>query len=166
MIKYLIAILFLFSCSAQRQLNKLKLNHEDVVSKSCSEWYPFKEQEHTFDSVSYKLWLKQLEQLDNQKTDSIFDTIITVKNDTVKMMKDCPKVLKKYRELIKVMPAIHDTIKIINTAKEKSLQLDLDNCMQNNTECIEKLQSKSNLNWWLLLLLTISMILNIIKLRK
>jgi len=159
MIKYLIAILFLFGCSAQRQLNKLKLNHEEVVSKSCAVWYPYQaqEQEHLFDSVAYKLWLKKLEQL---------DTITIVNSDTIKINTDCPKLLQKYRDLIKVMPAIHDTIKIINKAREKSLELDLQNCLENNTECMKKIESKSNLNWWLLILLTISVILNILKLKK
>ena len=114
--KYLIISILLVSCytakKAERQINKAQIYHPEVVAAKSALWYPCVPLSITTDSTAYKEWLKKIDSLNG--IIPIRDTII----DTLWLDKVCPerKVLIKYKELIRVMPTLHDTIMVENTA--------------------------------------------------
>lgn len=109
----LFSIIF-FSCSPEKQLNKLQINHPDLVCKKAAEWYPCVSIKAVSDSSQYKEFMSQIDSLNQLNVDTLYikDTLVT--KDTV--VKTCKKILVKYREILKHVPAIHDTIKIIDQA--------------------------------------------------
>ena len=123
----LVSLVLLSSCytmqKANKQLNKAQLNFPELVAKKSAEWFPCKTGKISSDSSDYLQWIEQLNTID---TIYSIDTIISTKTDTLKVVKDCPKALVKYKQLIKQAPAIHDTFVIENDAKIASLTLQLE----------------------------------------
>lgn len=125
--------LLLSSCYTQQkatnQINKAKEKFPELVAKQSALWYPCKPIKAVSDSSKYKLWKKKLDSLNRLKIDSIlivdtcylFDTII--KN---KLVTDCDRIVTKYREVIKLLPTIHDTIIQIDSANVFSLTYERD----------------------------------------
>lgn len=103
--KYLIISILFFGCytskKAEQDINKAKTYFPEVVSDKFSQWYKCDTVTIIKDSIKFKEWINEIHS---------FDTII----DTIQIRQKCPEVLIKYRDLIKRVPAIHDTIKLIN----------------------------------------------------
>ena len=106
--KYLIPILFLFSCNsvkkAGRQLNRIYANNPEIIASKTRSWFPCIPVEVKRDSTKYVAFLSHI------------DTLLKV--DTIS--EKCPErqVLIKYKEILKRPPAVHDTIKIKDLSNE------------------------------------------------
>ena len=183
--KYLLlfSLLFILSCSPEKKLNKLQLNHPEIVAKKTSEWYPCLPVSHTIDSSLYKKWISSIDSLNKlyseYKPDSvvIIDSIIKIDSSKcIKCLKDNGILInriQKANELIKDLnnkilnaPIIRDTIIKIDSANSKVLS----SMVARLTDEANKSQKKqSNLFWfciWLLIALGISIVLNVIQLKK
>jgi hypothetical protein len=120
--KYLLPIFFLVSCytteKAERQVNRAYIEHQDLLRAKLQWWWPCLPYERKTDSVKYVAFLRQIDTLLEVKRDTIIDTI--------KLDKICPerKILIKYKDLLKYVPPIHDTIKIKDMSCE-SIKADL-----------------------------------------
>lgn len=145
------AILFLFflnSCSPDRQLLKLKENHPDLVSKKAAEWYPCKSKKTSSDSSKYKEVIKKIKEID---TAYFYTTDTICKLDTLLVEKNCTKVIYKYREILKEIPAVHDTITITDEAGITSLQYQLKQATINSDDYKKKYTHSLWFNIWLLI---------------
>lgn len=123
------AILFLFflgSCytakKAEEQIDKAQLKFPELLAKKSAKLYPCKTSKGKSDSTKYKEVIKKIRQID---TAYFYATDTICKLDTILIEKNCTKVLYKYREILKELPAVHDTIKIIDEANTTSLQYQL-----------------------------------------
>jgi hypothetical protein len=115
--------LFLSSCYTQQkatnQISKANSKFPEVVAKQTALWYPCKPIKAISDSSKYKVWKKKLDSLNSLKIDSILITDTCYLFDTIvknKLITDCQKIVTKYREVIKSLPTIHDTIIQIDSA--------------------------------------------------
>ena len=169
--KYLPILFLIFGCYTQKkatkQVNKAQLEYPEVVAQKCKDLYPCKVISYKKDSSEYFEFMRAIEDLNN-----FYLSSIGVKSDTVTMLdtilvyRNCPKAIIKYQELIKNVPAIHDTVKIVDEAELvvlssqiKTLQDKLDKTNQKRIKTI----------WlcvWLLFALIISLIVNFLKHRE
>jgi len=134
---------------AKKDIIKAKLNYPDVVSAKFSEWYKCDTVTVVKDSIQFKEWIKEIKS---------FDTI--KETDTVLLRLKCPQALIKYRDIIKRVPAIHDTIKIIDRLEVESTKSKYEN-LRNEHEGNLKLMNKISL--FALLLLLIIFLIAILK---
>ena len=157
--KYLLPIFFLMSCytakKAEQQINRAYIEHQDVLRSKLQLWWPCVPYERKSDSVKYVAFLRQIDTLLEVKRDTITDTIF--------LDKICPerKILIKYKDLLKYVPPIHDTIKIKDMSCE-SIKADLSAQNLKLTDSIAKCQK------WiisLLIALCVSIILHFIRKR-
>jgi hypothetical protein len=115
------SIIFL-SCSPEKQLNKLQIKHPEVVSKKTSEWYPCVVTKIISDSSQYKDFMIKIDSLNRIDTCYLTDTLVS--KDTI--IKTYKKLLIKYREVVRHLPSIHDTVRVLDkadlTAKEYELK--------------------------------------------
>ena len=125
--------LFLSSCYTQQkatnQISKANSKFPEVVAKQSALWYPCKTIKAVSDSSKYKLWKKKLDALNSLKIDSVLITDTCYLFDTIvknKLITDCDRIVTKYREIIKSLPAIHDTIIQIDSANVFSLTYERD----------------------------------------
>jgi tRNA nucleotidyltransferase/poly(A) polymerase len=128
--------LFLSSCYTQQkatnQISKANEKFPEVVSKQMALLYPCKPIKAVSDSSKYKLWKKKLDSLNSLKIDSILITDTCYLFDTVvknKLVTDCERIVTKYREIIKSLPAIHDTIIQIDSANVFTLTYQRDSAL-------------------------------------
>ena len=107
------------------------------------------------DSVRYVAFLHQIDTLLEVKRDTIIDTIF--------LEKICPerKVLIRYKELLKSVPPIHDTIKI----KDMSCEAILSDLRAKNENLRDKSEGKNKWIISLLIALCVSIILHLIRKR-
>lgn len=153
--KYLPILFLLFSCYtpkiAERRINKVQVNYPSIVAEKVSLWYPCIPISTKTDSTAYKEWLTKFD------TTVVRDTII----DTFRLDKICPerKILTRYKELIRVMPTLHDTIKVENTAY-KTIVADL---QKDNKELNNKFNGSLKFCISLLIALIVSILINFIK---
>lgn len=151
----LFSILFLFflvGCyspkKAEKQINKAQLNFPEVLAKKSSELYPCKPKKAGSDSTKYKTIIKKIKQID---TAYFYSTDTICKLDTVLIEKNCTKVLYKYREILKDIPAVHDTVTITDEAGMISLQYQLKQASVNSDEYKVKYFKSLWFNIWLLI---------------
>ena len=162
-------LFILFSCYPDRQLLRIKENHPDLVSKKAAEWYPCSTIKSITDSSEYKKWINEVREVDTMYSEGI-DTLYVLnldtiqKYDTVFIEKNCNKVLYKYKQLIKRVPAVHDTITIEDEAKITSLTYQLKE-MTDKSNDYSKKYTKS-WYWIAWLLIIIICLLLAIKLRR
>ena len=153
--KYLPILFLLFSCYtpkvAERRINKVQVNYPSIVAEKVSLWYPCVPISTKTDSTAYKEWLTKFD------TTVVRDTII----DTFRLDKICPerKILIRYKELIRVMPTLHDTIRVENTAY-KTIVADL---TKDNKELNNKFNGSLKFCISLLIALIVSILINFIK---
>lgn len=147
-------ILFLFflgSCytakKAEKEINKAQLNFPEVMAKKSAQLYPCKTTKIRSDSSKYKTIIKKIKQIDTAYFYAI-DTIC--KLDTVLIEKNCTKVLYKYREILKDLPAVHDTITVTDDAGITSLQYQLQQSNINTDDYKLKYTHSLWFNIWLL----------------
>lgn len=131
---FLLSVCFLLSsCYTQqkaiKQLNKAQERYPEQVAKKTALWYPYKPIKAISDSSKYKAWKRKLDTLNSIKIDSILITDTCYLFDTIvknKIVTDCNKIVTKYREIIKLLPTIHDTIVQIDSANIFALTYERD----------------------------------------
>jgi hypothetical protein len=141
---------------AEKSLNKAQINYPELVAQKSSLWYPCSQFKGTSDSTAYKVFIKQIDTL-NQL---ILDTI--TKLDTIVKLRECQDLVTKYRTIYKNIPAIHDTTIMVSTADKYTIQY-----LQNEREQSHKRYNRSTqLNIWLLIALIISILLHLFRNKK
>jgi hypothetical protein len=144
---------------AERSLNKAQINYPEIVAQKSSLWYPCERFKGTSDSTAYKVFIKQIDTLNQLKLDTIYklDTLVNIK-----LVKDCQDIVWKYRKVYTQLPAIHDTIIMASTADKYTIQY-----LQNEREEAHKRYDRSTqLNIWLLVALLISILLHLFRKNK
>lgn len=161
-------ILFLFflgSCytakKAEKEINKAQLNFPEVMAKKSAQLYPCKTTKIKSDSSKYKTVIKRIKQID---TAYFYATDTICKLDTVLIEKNCTKILYKYREILKDLPAVHDTITVTDDAGITSLKYQLQQANINTDDYKLKYTHSLWFNIWLLIAI-VSLIL-VIKFKK
>lgn len=148
---YIVCIFILSGCytakKAEKAINKAKLNYPELIAEKCSEWYECDTVTIIRDSVQFKEWVNEIHS---------FDTI----TDTIRLKDKCPEVLVKYREIIKRVPPVHDTIKIKDRAESEGWRLKYES-LRKEHEGNLKLTTK--LSWLALFLLIILLLIAILK---
>lgn len=148
---YIVSILLLSGCytakKAERDINKAKVNYPDIVSEKFADWYGCDTVTIIRDSIQFKEWVNEIHS---------FDTII----DTIRLKEKCPDLLVKYRDIIKRVPPIHDTIKIKDRVELDALSIKYE-ALKKEHESNLKLTTK--LSWFALFLLIILLIIAILK---
>jgi uncharacterized membrane protein SirB2 len=144
---------------AERSLNKAQINYPELVAQKSSLWYPCSQFKGTSDSTAYKVFVKQIDTLNQLKIDTIFklDTLVNIR-----LVKDCQEIVWKYRRIYTKLPTIHDTTIMVSTADKYTIQY-----LQNEREQSHKRYNRSTqLNIWILIALIISILLHLFRNKK
>lgn len=148
---YIVSIFILSGCytakNADKAINKAKENYPELLAQKCAEWYPCDTLTIIRDSIQFKEWVNEIH---------LFDTI----TDTIRLRDKCPEILVKYREVIKRVPPVHDTIIVKDKAETESWRLKYE-ALRKEHEGNLKLTTK--LSWLALFLLLILFIIAILK---
>jgi PBP1b-binding outer membrane lipoprotein LpoB len=162
-IAIIFSMFFLLGCytqkKAERSLNKAQINYPELVAQKSSLWYPCSQFKGTSDSTAYKVFIKQIDTLNQLKIDTIFklDTLVNIR-----LVKDCQEIVWKYRRIYTKLPTIHDTTIMVSTADKYTIQY-----LQNEREEAHKRYDRSTqLNIWLLVALLISILLHLFRKNK
>jgi len=146
---YYLAIFFLVACNgsrqAERQVRRAYVKHPEIIAKSCSQWFPFKEtivvDSHDVNSFdSGRLFIL-----------SGIDTIYRYITDTIVLNK-----LTRTREYVERLKPVERTIYVRDSATIYVNQVKADKATKQN----------DSLKWWLigvLCLLVIILLLQILK---
>jgi hypothetical protein len=154
MAKYFILLFLLASCYsvkiANKQLNKAQEIYPKATAKKCALWYPCEPFKSVSDSSQYKLWINQVDSLNELKIDTLikFDTVVKYS-----LITDCQKLVIKYRDIIRKYPVIHDTIYKIDNAKLISITIERDKALVDRTKYEVKYKVFLKISFWLLLFL-------------
>lgn len=154
----LLSVCFLlFSCYTQQkatnQIIKAKEKFPAVVSKKAAEWFPCKTIKIKSDSVKYKTVVRTLKSID---TTYLMDTLFRL--DTVLIEKNCTKVLYKYREVLKEVPAVHDTIIRIDSSSLFILTYERDAALLDKSKMEVKYKVFLKISFWLFLILLLALL--------
>jgi len=162
-IAIIFSIFFLLGCytqkKAEKSLNKAQINYPELVAQKSSLWYPCSQFKGTSDSTAYKVFIKQIDTLNQLKIDTIFklDTLVNIR-----LVKDCQEIVWKYRRIYTKLPTIHDTTIMVSTADKYTIQY-----LQNEREEAHKRYDRSTqLNIWLLIALIASILLHLLRSKK
>lgn len=151
------ALLVLSSCYTQQkatnQIIKAKEKFPSVVSKKAAEWFPCKTIKVKSDSVRYKTVIRKIKDID---TTYLMDTLFRL--DTILIEKNCTKVLYKYREVLKEVPAVHDTIIQIDSAKLFTLTYERDAALLDKSKMEVKYKVFLKISFWLFLILLLALL--------
>ena len=154
MAKYILLLFLFTSCYsvkvANKQLNKAQETHPEATAKKCALWYPCEAFKAVSDSSQYKLWIQQVDSLNQLKIDTLikFDTVVNIR-----LVNDCQKLVIKYRDIIRKYPVIHDTIYKIDNAKLISITIERDNALIDRAKYEVKYKVFLKISFWLLLFL-------------
>jgi hypothetical protein len=169
--KYLPILFLIFGCYTQKkatkQVNKTQLEYPEVIAQKCKDLYPCKIISYKKDSSEYFEFMRAIDDLNN-----FYLSSIGVKSDTVTMLdtilvyRNCPKAIIKYRELIKNVPAIHDTVKIIDEAELFVLSSQIKTLQDKVSKTNEKRIKTIWFSVWILFALLILLIVNFLKDRE
>lgn len=143
---HILWIFFLLACNgsrqAERQVRRAYVNHPEIIAKSCSQWFPFKEtivvdshDLHTFDSG--RLFIL-----------SGIDTIYRYITDTIVLNR-----LTRTKEYIERLKPVERTIYVRDSATIYVNQAKADKVGKQN----------DNLKWWLIGLLCLIILLLIFR---
>jgi hypothetical protein len=160
---------------AQKQITKAQLTHPEVVAKKTSEWYPCVISQPIIDSSQVKNWLAIIDSLNKETNIDIIEI-----NDTIKLtIKDSVAYkywLNKYKVnqqiianlkqlLVSKVPTIYKTIYVKDSASLMYLSKENEQLKSDRNDYQIKYEKYLKVSFWLLLLLAISVIINIIKLK-
>lgn len=149
--------LFLSSCFTQqkatRKIEKIKDKYPALVSKKAAEWFPCKTIKIKSDSVKYKTVVRTIKDID---TTYLMDTLFRL--DTVLIEKNCTKVLYKYREILKEVPAVHDTIIQIDSSRLFTITYQRDSALLDKSKMEVKYKVFLKISIWLFLILLLSLL--------
>lgn len=157
--KYILfCIVILCSCYSQRvannQLEKAKIKYPQLVADKSSQWFPVLPIQITTDSTGYKLYLDKLDSLNR----SVLIQYDTIRYDTTRYNYS-KEIVYKYNTLLKQLPAIRDTIRILDKAKQEALELkatDTENKLMESYKLMNKISIVALI--LLLILFTISIL--------
>lgn len=154
----LLSVCFLLSsCYTQQkatnQIIKAKDKFPSVVSKKAAEWFPCKTIKVKSDSVKYKTVVRTLKSID---TTYLMDTLFRL--DTILIEKNCTKVLYKYREILKEVPAVHDTIIQIDSSSLFTLTYEKDASLLDKYKMEVKYKVFLKISFWLFLILILALL--------
>jgi hypothetical protein len=162
-IAIIFSIFFLLGCytqkKAEKSLNKAQINYPELVAQKSSLWYPCSQFKGTSDSTAYKVFIKQIDTLNQLILDTItkLDTVVNIR-----LVKDCQEIVWKYRRIYTKLPTIHDTTIMVSTADKYTIQY-----LQNEREEAHKRYDRSTqLNIWLLVALIASILLHLLRSKK
>lgn len=161
----LLSLVFILSAcytskQADKQLNKAQINFPELVAKKTSLWYPCERFKGTSDSSEYKVFIKQIDSLNQLKIDSIFIYDTLSKVDTlIKNIKDCQEIVWKYRRIYTQLPAIHDTVIMVSTADKYTIQ----QMINEREEAHKRYDRSSKMNIYFLIALIVSLLLHIFR---
>lgn len=155
--RLLFLCLILSSCFTQqkaiKQIDKIKDKYPAVVSKKASEWFPCKTVKVKSDSMRYKTIIRRIKDID---TTYLMDTLFRL--DTVLIEKNCTKILYKYREVLKEVPAVHDTIIQIDSSKLFTLTYERDAALLDKSKMEVKYKVFLKISFWLFLILLLALL--------
>lgn len=177
--RYLFFALILCSCytpkKAEKQLNKAKINHPEIVAKKASEWFPCVTSQQSIDSSEIKKWMALIDSISNSIQLQI-DTIEIIKRDTIKQKDSVAyrKMIERYNASQNVInalkaslnakqPVVYITKVVIDSAKFESLRSENLVLKDRKEEYQSKYETYLKICLWLLVLCTISIIVNLIK---
>jgi len=150
-------LLVLSSCYTQQkatnQINKAKEKFPSVVSKKAAEWFPCKTIKIKSDSIKYKTVVRTLKSID---TTYLMDTLFRL--DTILIEKNCTKVLYKYREILKEVPAIHDTVIQLDSSRLFTLTYERDAALLDKSKMEVKYKVFLKISFWLFLILILALL--------
>lgn len=141
---------------AEKSLNKAQINYPELVAEKSALWYPCERFKGTSDSSQYKVFIKQIDTLNQLILDTIYklDTLVNIK-----LVKDCQEIVWKYRTIYKNIPAIHDTVIMVSTADKYTIKY-----LENEREESHKRYDRSmKLNIWFLIALIVSLLIHIFR---
>ena len=151
---------FLMGCytqkKAEKSLNKAQINYPELVAEKSALWYPCERFKGTSDSSQYKVFIKQIDTLNQLILDTIYklDTLVNIK-----LVKDCQEIVWKYRTIYKNLPAIHDTVIMVSNADKYTIKY-----LENEREESHKRYDRSmKLNIWFLIALIVSLLIHIFR---
>lgn len=179
--RYIFFALILCSCytpkMAERQLNKAKINHPEVVAKKASEWFPCITSGESIDSSEIKQWMHIIDSINNEIQFQI-DTIEIIKRDTINQKDSIAYriIMERYKSSQNVInalkaslstkqPVVYKTRIVIDSAKFESLASENIVLKEKKEQYQLKYERYLKICLWLLVLCTISVIINIIKLK-
>jgi len=154
MAKYILLLFLFTSCysvkKANKQLNKAQEIYAEATAKKCALWYPCEPFKSISDSSQYKLWIQQVDSLNQLKIDTLikFDTVANIR-----LVTNWQKIVTKYRDVIRKYPVIHDTIYKIDNAKLISITIERDNALIDRAKYEVKYKVFLKISFWLLLFL-------------
>lgn len=168
--KYIYLSIFIVGCysvkKATKDLNKIHEYYPEVVAKKSMEWYPCIPLQIKSDSTQYKEWLRSFDSINNLYfglMSQLPETLNIEIHDTVKEKCLDKQAIIKYREVIKKMPSIHDTMYKLDSSRNFVLMKDKEDCESNRLAILNSyLEFKSYL-LWAIILLCISIVLNILQ---
>ena len=150
-------LLVLSSCyteqKATNQIIKAKEKFPKIVAKKTAEWFPCKTKLVKSDSVKYKTVIRTLKSID---TTYLMDTLFRL--DTVLIEKNCTKVLYKYREVLKEVPAVHDTIIQIDSSSLFAITYERDAALLDKSKMEVKYKVFLKISFWLFLILLLALL--------
>jgi len=170
--KYIYLSLVIVGCynvkKATKQLNKANDNYPEIVAKKTAEWYPCIPYDHKTDSSEYKLWLKSFDSINNLYLGSLSlapAVLYSEVHDTIVGKCLDKKAIIQYKEVIKRMPPIHDTIYKIDSSKNFIVAKEKKDCEADRLDILKKYLKFKSYLIWLLIALCMSMCLNLIQLK-
>jgi len=146
---YYLAIFFLVACNgsrqAERQVRRAYVKHPEIIAKSCSQWFPFKE--------TIFVDTQDVNRFDSGRLFILsgIDTIYRYITDTIVLNK-----LTRTREYVERLKPVERTIYVRDSATIYVNQVKADKATKQN----------DSLKWWLirvLCLLVIILLLQILK---
>lgn len=146
--KKIILCLILFSCSAEKKLNKIYVNNPNLVAEKTRDWFPCvtTKMDTTFNIVDSLIYIECPTVKTRYKTDTIFSTVKVPVNMPVKY--------------IYIKQKVEDNAKIFVR----------DQVIEDKSNKLEKTETqvarKNNFNWILIATCIILLFLNILQWRK
>ena len=180
---YCLFLVFIISCSTERELNKIKLNHPELMSKKAAEWYPCITIGNKIDSTLYKKWITSIDSINslyvNYKPAVIktIDTVFVIDSaECVKCQKDFGYISRRLSQAnntisslnkkILTAPIIHDTIYKLDSARLTNYAEEINRLRNDKDSYVKKNENSMKLSIYFLIALILSVILNIIQFKK
>lgn len=168
--RFIYLSVFIVGCysvkKATKDLNKAHDRYPEVVAKKTSEWYPCIPLQTKSDSSQYKQWLRSFDSISALYFGAISqlpDTFNIEIHDTIREKCLDKKTIMKYREVLKNMPAIHDTIYKLDSSRNFVVAKQKEDCEQDRLSIMKKYLRYKDYLLWALFIMFLSIIFNIIQ---
>jgi hypothetical protein len=151
---------------ATKELNKAHDAYPEVVAKKTSEWYPCVPLEIKSDSSQYKAWLRSFDSINGLYfglMSQLPDTFNIEVHDTIKEKCLDRKAIVKYREVLKKMPSIHDTIYKLDSSRNFIAVKEKEDCEKDRLNIMKQYLKYKDYLMWALFIMFLSLILNVVQ---